>query len=265
MKVSPFKHWATVHLDLRERILNLTEECEAHQKLGRRNSFQLAAADVFVEKAQVHLTERGTQFYIYGSLCAVLAVAVTAGAFALIYIFDPSALIKNLGEPTSTNYSWFVLVYFIKTAVLGGLSGGLIYFLAALSRAFFHEGTLIFARRHAIRFGRMYLYLKYGAPVEQRMEEFMTALSPTLPKLHIESIQTLLSNAGFPESVEVEDLEKAFGWNLETHTAFKDIKADRMSSNLFVKALDKIAEIAKSISEPAKEAVRRSSLRDAAD
>ena len=70
--------------------------------------------------------------------------------------------------------------------------------LISLSRSFFHEGLSLFERRHALRFGRMYLYLKKGVVSEKWLETF-------------------------------------FQWNKETKTSFLDITPELVTETLLHK------------------------------
>ena len=70
--------------------------------------------------------------------------------------------------------------------------------LISLSRSFFHEGLSLFERRHALRFGRMYLYLKKGVVSEKWLETF-------------------------------------FQWNKETKTSFLDMKPEVVTETLLHK------------------------------
>lgn len=80
------------------------------------------------------------------------------------------------------------------------------YVLHAFSRAFFHEGTKLRERRHALRFGRLYMYLK-------------------------------------KDSFNVKEFEQVFDWNRDTATAFqqiKDISTETLQGKLLAMPADVI-------------------------
>lgn len=256
MPISSFSSWDVVHIDLDRRASELSNQRKRHSTEERVNAFQLAATDVFVEKAQIHLTERGRNYYRSGVTCGVLAVLVAGTAIGTIILSDPAVLFQSLSAlepPLTDHFALYIVVYFIRTAVIGGLTAGLIYYFAALSRAFFHEATLLFARRHAIRFGRMYVYLKYGTPigkntlVELLKHRSMNAQSESIAAPSEATFAALIAATGLPENVRIDDLEKAFGWNLEVRTAFKDIKPDKMSTSLFAKMVDTVGELGRAL------------------
>lgn len=79
----------------------------------------------------------------------------------------------------------------LRALSFGGFVLAAVYFLASLSRAFFHESTVLYNRRHALRFGRLAVYLEDGSP-------------------------------------DRDILERIFRWNEEFSSAFKDIKPEAM-------------------------------------
>lgn len=96
------------------------------------------------------------------------------------------------------------------------LSG--IYFSASLARAFFHEATVLFNRRHSIRFGRVHVYLKDG---DMRHDELMDA----------------------------------FGWNFEPKSAFMKIRPELVTKSLpgqIIEAVRTGAEIVTNVSKATK-------------
>jgi hypothetical protein len=100
----------------------------------------------------------------------------------------------------------------LKATTAGAIFGAAVYFAIALSRALLHEGTVLYSRRHALRFGRLYVYLTKG-------------------------------------NVVFKDLEEAFKWNAEFTSAFKDITPEKASGHPAQRILEEIANIMKEIKD----------------
>src|SRR3954452_11824573 len=47
--------------------------------------------------------------------------------------------------------------------------------------------------------------------------------------------------------VDAEELEKAFGWNLETYTGFRDMRPEQMSANIYSRTLELMAKVIETI------------------
>jgi hypothetical protein len=106
-------------------------------------------------------------------------------------------------------------VLILKSTTAGAFIVGIATFLVSLSRALLHEATVLYSRRHSLRFGRLFVYL---------MSEKMTR----------------------------EDLVAVFNWNAEFSTAFKDIQAENVAKSPLIKSMEVPAEVIKSINELAK-------------
>ena len=126
--------------------------------------FRLAATDAFVEKAQHRLTRRAIWLNIAGAFAAAAALALLLVAADYVRHIDMG---KRLGAhapgeayPAGTGYLLTLLI--LQSVSVGGFVAGAAYFLAALAKAFFHEGSVLLARRHALRFGRLFVYLRNG-------------------------------------------------------------------------------------------------------
>ena len=128
------------------------------------------------------------------------------------YVFD-----KNLEDffKGNTKDSISVSLWIVKSSTAGALIGAAAYFLITLSRALLHEATVLYARRHALRFGRLFVYLKNG-------------------------------------DVDFEQLEDAFKWNTEFTTAFKDIQPDKISKTPLQKILELPTDVLKAINDYSK-------------
>lgn len=183
--------------------------------------WQLATIDVFVEKAQHFLTERADKQERYGKLaafCTLIAMA-SSFAFALWYVVSwapPASLQSQKAMPLVINFLEFL-------ALLGPLLG-IAYFFTSLARAFFHEATILRNRRHSVRLGRLLLHLKVSSATSAE------ALTDIIKEL------------------DITEMERSFGWNLETSTAFKDINAEAMTTSLIAQlstAVQKLSDARK--------------------
>lgn len=164
------------------------------QDIGAR---ELAAIDLFVEKAQIVLTQRGNDHRWLGTYLSWLVfVILLAAIVALLWLID-----HRLDQPTWQD----VVIRVASTASVAGILLGAAFFMGSLARAHMHEATTLYNRRHAIRLGRLYLYLKFLSG-----EEWLLAHSK--------------------DRLSVADMERAFGGIVETSTAFKDIKAEVLTS-----------------------------------
>jgi hypothetical protein len=157
----------------------------------------LATTDLFIEKAQDHLTYRARRKYAFAGVCGVLALSV------LVAFFYFSSPIWRIVDPRIYNGTdWpAVVIFIIQKLLLSGIVFAIIYFLVALSRAFLHEATLLLNRRHALRFGRLIVYLSKGG-------------------------------------VDAKTLIDAFGWNLESTTAFLRVNPEVMTKGILTQTIE---------------------------
>lgn len=160
----------------------------------------LAAIDLFVEKAQLRLTERGGRHQrlgnFYGTL--VFSVLLWAVAFLLCTVPDP-----KLGADT-----WAAVVARILwSGAVVGLFLGAAFFLGSLAQSHLHESTTLLNKRHVVRLGRLFLYLKFQGESGRNLSAARRALT-------------------------VEDMERAFGSVHETSTAFRNIKPEVLTNTL---------------------------------
>lgn len=177
-------------------------------------SDRLAATDLFVEKAQSHLTRRAIYYYrtaYFFIFVLVIWLIVTA---AILWRLDPAVYIfAFLFEPTWQAF----LVWMMRSATVAGILLAGIYLIVSLIRAFLHEATVLLHRRHALRFGRLFIYLKFSGD-ESEVNNRINGMS-------------------------VNDLEEAFGWNIQPSSAFKDIDPGKMSTSLQKHMLDMIGKV----------------------
>lgn len=163
----------------------------------RTCEYELAAIDLFVEKAQAMLTRRGDDHRWLGTFLSWLVFEILlAAVIALLWL-----AIRGAVHPT-----WEDVVIRIATAAsLVGVLLGAAFFMSSLARAHLHEATTLYNRRHIVRAGRLFLYLK-----------FLSERSGPLQKSK--------------RRLTVQDMEHAFGGLAETSTAFKEIKPEVLTS-----------------------------------
>jgi hypothetical protein len=176
--------------------------------------FALAATDVFVEKAQFVLTRRSRLMYISGVVSIVLTALVLwfAAREVLIQIGEPLPTMGNLdpkGSVVSTQIlpmSVVILRIFQSTALSAALYVAVKLFVS-LGRSFFHEALSLLERRHALRFGRLYVYLMKGVIEDE------------------------------------ERLEAAFHWNKETRTSFLDMRSEIIAETLIQRVVTEVGKV----------------------
>jgi hypothetical protein len=161
--------------------------------------FRLAAADLFVEKAQAVLTGRARRMSAAGVVTSGFAIAFLIGLG--IYIARHTATTPNdLGRNS-------LILRVVSAISLGAIVLVAVKYLIALSRSFFHESVSLLSRRHALRFGRLYVYLNRG-------------------------------------DVDLTHLQEAFDWNRGGDSSFLDIKPSEIGTtpwSQFAKSLGESA------------------------
>ena len=134
--------------------------------------------------------------------------SLLCAAFALAFVN------YNIESPKS----WQSVVYkVLATAGMVGLVLGAVYVLVMVARASFHEGTILRNRRHSLRLGRLFLYLK------------LTSASNAHDLRELKKSQ-----------LNAIEMESIFGWNLESSSAFKDIKGEAVTGTLFGQVLQTV-------------------------
>jgi hypothetical protein len=171
--------------------------------------FQASYLDIFVEDAIFHLTERAKLFYWYAGSCVFLAIAVLiAGIYFVVQGAQDIPKVLDVEHLVIRIFSSLAIAGLVLVAAKG---------LLFLIRAFLHEATRLLERRHALRFGKLFFYLKLGK--------------------NFDCIDLTL-----------KDIQEAFQWNKETSTAFQDIRPEviadtiinqmaRMPSSIIAKGL----------------------------
>jgi len=205
------KWWSKMGWDVFERKALLIAAARDLQENGIENPMKLAATDIFVEKAQLFLDRRGKLMYICGAVTAALAVAVLAIAAWYVFSRDPKDLLQTHSSSDKVS-TQFLAVLLVKSTTAGAFIVGIVTFLVNLSRALLHEATVLYSRRHSLRFGRLFVYL--------------------------------MSN-----EMKRADLEAVFNWNAEFSTAFKDIRTDSITQTPVTKGIEMPVDLVKSVGE----------------
>lgn len=183
-------------------------------KSGEQSAI-LAATDLFVEKAQNHLTARAMYYYRTAYFFVFILVAWFGMTLWFLWQLDPKQYFTELLKVPS----WpAFLVWMLRSATMAGIFLAGIYFIVSLIRAFLHEATVLLHRRHALRFGRLFTFIK------------LTDDDPAVLRERIDRLT-------------VRDLEDAFGWNIQPSSAFKDIDPGKMSTSLQKQLLDMFGKI----------------------
>lgn len=147
-------------------------------------AFRLATVDLFVEKAQRVLTKRARRMMFFGSAAALMALASVWGLVMLIYDISRH---QQGGQTTND-----AVVHIVGSIGLSGVALVSVKWMVALARSYFHENVTLLARRHALRFGRMYVYLN-------------------------------------PDDTDIDHLLKAFDWNRGGSSSFLGISVGEVT------------------------------------
>jgi hypothetical protein len=191
--------WNGIRTELLSRYQILRDAAAAMQSLqdgpsgigelpsGR--TLDLAATDLFVEKAQKKLTDRADSFFRMGYLAAGFAVIILICTATVVWRRPINQVVGGYSPKDLT--AAYITIILAKSTTFGALIASAVALLIYICRACLHEGTVCVNRRHAMRFGRLFIYLSKG-------------------------------------TLDLKDLEKAFKWSDEFTTAFKDMNPDRV-------------------------------------
>lgn len=214
---------------------------------GFKNPAQIAAGEIFTEKAQIFLTRRANSYYSWGAFFVACAAFVLCLGVLTIATHDAPDFIRRI---SGANGDWVAAaVYFVRVIAIGGLFGGALYFFASLGRAYFHEGTVLLNRRHATRLGRLYMLIRFGergqppegaahskpGNADRVRDIFGEKIEDGLSKQHLAALKEMPSWMLGQLDVSPKELEEAFGWNLSQDSAFKDMKPEKMTASLYLK------------------------------
>lgn len=206
-----YERWSGIGWEVYERKALLLASASDLEQNQIADAFKLAATDIFVEKAQRILTMRGRILYSCGALTAGFALTILAYTTLRLVEADILTLLKVKSSTTQVSTAYLTMLI-LKSTTAGAFVIAIVYFLVSLSRALLHEGTVLYNRRHSLRFGRLYVYLQSGC-------------------------------------LNREDLEKAFNWNTESSSAFMDIQADKVMRSPVMKVLDTLPETLRAVNE----------------
>lgn len=152
---------------------------------------KLVATDVFVEKAQFKLTQRAELSLKLAKSCLALCAAI-AGGFLWWVSAGPLADPALLPKPGESAY-WIYVI--LRTLTVGAVFLAGIYITSSLAKGFLSEWSMLMNRRHALRFGRLTVYLKDA-------------------------------------KVSVEELTDAFGWNLNPQSNFRSFSPEHVTKGI---------------------------------
>jgi hypothetical protein len=184
------RRWKNIGKEVYSRKSLLFAASEDLKSHNIENEVALAATDVFVEKAQKLLTTRARWCMTWGFLMSTVTLAMLISASFWLYEHDIVTGIAKYGALDGLLFTLLV----VKATTAGAIFAAAIYFAMSLSKAFLHEGIVLYSRRHALRFGRLYVYLSKGR-------------------------------------IKFKELEEAFKWNAEFTSAFKDINPEKASGH----------------------------------
>jgi hypothetical protein len=104
------------------------------------DSLQLAATDIFVEKAQLFLDSRGRTMYWCG-IGTAAAVLIVLG-LAAVYVFTRDVRsVLHIDSGAQYVTAAYLTVVILKATTAGGFVVGIAYFLASLTRALLHAAA----------------------------------------------------------------------------------------------------------------------------
>lgn len=211
--------WDGIGLDIEKRMCVIRKTAEAHKKLLQECgseatcddlcelALRRASADVFVEKAQKTLTSRARWFIFGGIICGLFAVVDM-----IWFGYDVFEKI-NVSLPNAS--SGELVIYAMKGLTTSAFFGAVAVFLASMSKTLFHEATVLFNRRHALRFGRLVMYVAKGG-------------------------------------LSAKEMQEAFKWSDEFSTAFKDIQTNELTKGILPKIIDGMMDALKKAIEAKK-------------
>lgn len=190
--VLPLRHQALI--DAIRRFQETDEELN-FDVLTPKQQFNLATIDIFVEKAQFVLTRRSDRLFKWGvvSIGGVIFLLISTYVIAFIISYAPS-------NDISTN---LLILKIFQSIALSAYIYVTVKYLIALGRSFLHEASVLRERRHSLRFGRLFAYLKKG-------------------------------------DVTLKELQDSFDWNRTTNTSFLDVNPSTITETLLHKVADAV-------------------------
>lgn len=215
------ENWQDIERELSARSQSMQLALRNAQSLGVKNPIELSIIDVTISKAQARLSRRAFWFMIIGLICWMFALSSAWKSLEFLKTNDIPNFLSTLkpvyGSKGINIIDGYTLsMWVIRGATLGAAYLSTILIPGWLGIAFFHEATTLYNRRHAVRFGRLYLYLK-------------------------------CANAQDVSAIDLGDLDKLVGWNIQTPSAFRDIDFLKLPKNgyspeLLAQIIDSIAK-----------------------
>ena len=186
----PIRHQALV--DAIKRFQATQVELNANI-LSPDQQFKLAAIDIFVEKAQFVLTRRSNILFTLGIMSIIVV---------FIVLFVTYYLAREITTPPSNDLSTNALILRIfQSAAISAYIFVAVKYLISLGRSFLHEASVLRERRHSLRFGRLYAYLKKG-------------------------------------DIKFSELLESFDWNKMAITSFLDVNPSAIAETLLHKFIE---------------------------
>jgi hypothetical protein len=185
----------------------------------RPNPLVMSATDVFVEKAQLKLSQRAGWFGFLGAVISGVIVALLIGAAWTLLQLNFESALHTKEVDAAAHPGMLLTLVLVRSLTISALFLGGVYLLVMLARALLHEAMVSIGRRHSLRFGRLYVYAKLG-------------------------------------HVDFNEMRKAFEWSLEHKSAFADIRGDKVSKTLVQAIADVAKEVAKSTASAITEAAK---------
>ena len=199
--------WAEIEAEVLIREKVVAGIANGLREKGASAAMEIAATDVFVEKAERALTGRSRRMRLMSKACLCFLGGVISLCLAVLLI--PGILSSDSSSTGAT------LLSALHNFALLGVLLGLVYLGASLLRAYLHEATVLENRVHSLRLGRLYVYLKLASVSNQELTKVRRQLSAT-------------------------DVERIFGWNIESSTAFKDIRPEYMTKSTVAQIVDAV-------------------------
>ena len=173
---------------------------------------KLVAAEAFVEKAQYHLTRRAERYERNAKMLLVFA-ALSGISFGFY-------LLSGLGNQVPDNPSGFeTIIIVLNKLVVGSLFVASIAVPISLARSFFHESAGLYSRRHSLRFGRLFTFLKEG-------------------------------------ELSIDELQEAYSWNLSVSSAFERNSSEKSVRSAIGGLADSTSKLLESVTSLV-EAIRK--------
>jgi hypothetical protein len=205
--------WREIQADVQKRESVVREIAQELSANSISAAMEIAATDVFVEKAEKALNSRSHKMKRLAYISLVFVAVITTLTVAAL--FFPAGLFLA----DASNIQTTALSAFHNFAALGVLLG-LVYLGTSLLRAFLHEAMVLDNRVHSLRLGRLYIYLKLASVSKEELSKVREALNAA-------------------------EVERIFGWNIESSSAFKDIRPEYMTRNLLGQIVDAVGKLAR--------------------